>query len=744
MVREFPGFVVAVSVDDAAVVAMSAELEQALDPADPATHLADFVTDEVSAALERSVAERTTVRVPGVTVDLPTGQRYVDLTIRPLLHADGPRALLVRLDDCTDLVTSRDAADDARADAEGARADYECAEVRHRELFELMTHGVVYHGLDLVVADANTAALEILGADTLEELRQREAADPVWRSVTPDGRPMPTDELPVVRTLGTGVTTGPIVVGVDRVDAPERRWLRVTSNPRYGRTGELIGVFTLFEDISEQVRLEAIAADLERERFGTRLRLAMEAMHDSVVIGSPIVEDGSVVDLRVEYFTGKLAGTEAAELVGLVGRRFSEAWPELLGNGLLERFVEVLGTGMSARFEEIDFAATHDRRPQTVDISVAEVDGQVVVVWRDVTDRVARERQLREAERLARLARWRLDDGGGLRISSAGPRVLGEGDALAATRQLRPLVDDLIADHGDGEDSAEFRVVPTAGAARDIIVTVRRLGPGWSGTVQDVTPTRRVERALAFERQTVELLQQAVIPDVIEPIAGFDLGACYESASGEHLVGGDWFDVVVLEGERRFAVIVGDVAGHGVAAAQHMLQLRHWSRLLCIESDSPAQLLRRLNTSTHQFLSGQMATALVAFVHPDAGDMVWATAGHPPLAVVRDGAAELLRHNSVGYPIGIDNRWEGRDQLDALDGLEALVAYTDGLVERRHESLSVGFERLMSALGNTRQRSAQHWCDHLMKTLRRDTEAIDDACVVIVRRDDGSNWAGSN
>jgi serine phosphatase RsbU (regulator of sigma subunit) len=231
-------------------------------------------------------------------------------------------------------------------------------------------------------------------------------------------------------------------------------------------------------------------------------------------------------------------------------------------------------------------------------------------------------------------------------------------------------------------------------------------------------------------------LQQAVIYEVVEPLAGFDLGVCYESASGGHLVGGDWFDLVDLPGARRFAVIVGDVARHGVAAAQHMLQLRHWSRMLCIESDSPAQLLRRLNTATHQFLPGQMATALVAFVQPDDGTMVWATAGHPPLAVMRDGVAELLSHDTVGFPIGIDNRWEGRDQHDSLERLEVLVAYTDGLVERRTESLTAGFERLVKSLEHTRQRSAQHWCEHLMKTLRRDTDASDDACVVIVRRDD--------
>jgi PAS domain S-box-containing protein len=731
LVREFPGLVAVVSLADGDVIAISQDLEAAVrrsGTGDPTALLADFVTDDVRAALQRAVDEGTTIRVEQVPVVVQAVAHYVDLTIRPLGRAGELELLLVRLDDTTELVASRGAADDARA-------DYESAEQRHRELFELTTLGVVYQDLDGIIRDANPAALEILGAAALEDIHGRDSADPLWHAVDRDGQPFRVEDHPPMVTLRTGRPTVGVIVGVDRVDGTERRWLRITANPRFDRNGELIGVFSLFEDITMVRRLEALNAELQREHFGTQLRRAMEAMHDSVVIGSPVLRGGDVVDFRVEYFTGELHARPTPEYDELVGRTFSDAWPELVPTGLLTRYLEVLRTGVAVRIGEVDFAAYEAPAVQIADISAAAVDGQLVVVWRDVTERVEQERQLREAERMARLARWALDGDGELFVSTAAPRVLGAADREAAIRTLRPTVDRLVARRDGAGGSVEFSV-ESDGGPLDVCVSAYADGSGWRGTLQDVTSIRRVERALAHERESVDLLQRAVMPEAVGRFDGFDVGARFESATGDVLVGGDWFDVVVLPDSGCFAVIVGDVAGHGLAAAQTMVQLRHWARLLCMDSDTPSHLLRRLNSATCRFMFGEMATALVAFVDGEAGELEWASAGHPPLARRRNGSAEIVYHEKLGCPLGVSERWDGRDQREPLAGVDVVVAYTDGLVERRNESLDDGFDRLAGVLGSG-QLEAQGWCDRLMSVLRHGSHASDDACVVVLRPDGG-------
>ncbi len=245
---------------------------------------------------------------------------------------------------------------------------------------------------------------------------------------------------------------------------------------------------------------------------------------------------------------------------------------------------------------------------------------------------------------------------------------------------------------------------------------------------------RETERELAQEHAVASLLQRVLVPDSLERIEGVDVAARYHSASSAARVGGDWFDVVRRGKASEFAMFVGDVAGHGVASTEAMVQFRQWGRLLSIDVETPSQLLRRLNGAARRFIDREMATALVAFVDLAESRLTWATAGHPPLVVVdRSGKGTIVPHDSIGPPLGVGDRWEGRDQVEQIDDVEAIAMYTDGLIERRGEVLDEGLGRLATALSGA-SGSAARRCATVMEQLFDPTERNDDACIVMARR----------
>lgn len=245
---------------------------------------------------------------------------------------------------------------------------------------------------------------------------------------------------------------------------------------------------------------------------------------------------------------------------------------------------------------------------------------------------------------------------------------------------------------------------------------------------------RETERALAQEHAVASLLQRVMVPDSLEFIEGVEVSARYESASTEARVGGDWFDVVRRNDASGFAMFVGDVAGHGIVATESMVQLRQWARLLSLDAETPSQLLRRLNGAARRFIEREMATALAAFVDFDTGTLEWATAGHPPLAVVdADGRGRVVHHEAIGMPLGVGDRWEGRDQQEDLSAVDAVVVYTDGLIERRGSSLDDGFDRLAAVLTSLAGGGLDQ-CDQVLTAMCDVDDLNDDACIVIARR----------
>jgi serine phosphatase RsbU (regulator of sigma subunit)/DNA-binding response OmpR family regulator/anti-sigma regulatory factor (Ser/Thr protein kinase) len=242
-----------------------------------------------------------------------------------------------------------------------------------------------------------------------------------------------------------------------------------------------------------------------------------------------------------------------------------------------------------------------------------------------------------------------------------------------------------------------------------------------------------IEHARTYERQhgMVETLQRHLLPDRLPEAPGLALAARYRPSERAAQVGGDWYDAIALPGG-RVGLAIGDVVGRGIPAATLMSELRSALRAYAVsEPESPAAALARLNslvTSTHD---GMVATLLYLVFETDATRARFASAGHlPPLLLGPDGQARYLEHPSAP-PLGaVRNRYFENHELE-LDAQGTLLLYTDGLVERRGESINVGLELLRTTLASG-PRELEQLCSHVLAAAAGAAE--DDVAILAVRR----------
>jgi PAS domain S-box-containing protein len=263
-------------------------------------------------------------------------------------------------------------------------------------------------------------------------------------------------------------------------------------------------------------------------------------------------------------------------------------------------------------------------------------------------------------------------------------------------------------------------------AARDLAF-VRRLADRTS--VVFARARRREE-----EHQIALRLQQALLPDGVVHRPEVDVAARYEAASGVLEVGGDWYDTFALA-DGRVGVAVGDVVGHGLEAAAAMGRLRTALAALAPRADGPGELLSFLDEFSAGPNGAEFATACCATLDPATGELRYASAGHPPMLVAPPGGGPPRRLEEgrsgplYGRPAG-----ERAEAATVLEPGAALVLYSDGLVERRGEPITVGLERLEAALAAAGDAGAEALCDRLVEELGVARAREDDVVVLALRR----------
>ncbi|NPC96903.1 SpoIIE family protein phosphatase [Nocardioides sp. zg-DK7169] len=225
-----------------------------------------------------------------------------------------------------------------------------------------------------------------------------------------------------------------------------------------------------------------------------------------------------------------------------------------------------------------------------------------------------------------------------------------------------------------------------------------------------------------------ESLQRSVIPQAAPQFDGLEVLARYVPASTFQL-GGDWWDAFALD-DGRVAFVVGDVAGHGVAAATTMTQVRSAVRAHLFAGESPASALDRTDRFMDGLFEHAVATALIAVVDPVSGSATLAAAGHPPPFLVDSGAShelEVGRRPLLG--LGVVAAVESELQL--APGA-TLLLYSDGLIERRGVNLGVSLAQLGAiAPPGERPEDFERWADRLLAAVpgKRD----DDTTILAVR-----------
>ena len=230
-----------------------------------------------------------------------------------------------------------------------------------------------------------------------------------------------------------------------------------------------------------------------------------------------------------------------------------------------------------------------------------------------------------------------------------------------------------------------------------------------------------------IDRDLVMSVQRSLLPATLPEHPEVRLGARYMPAETRYGIGGDWYDAVLLPGG-RILLLVGDVAGHGLKAAITMGQMRSAARALA-PTHGPAALLDALDQFAESGPDVLSATAAVAVIDPAERTLRYCLAGHPPLLLRDPDGTLAMLHEARGPLIGFGAGDRPEQVVTFLPG-SCLVLFTDGLVERRGETIDTGFARLGTALTTAATLDPANLCEALIEQTLPRTGRNDDTAIL--------------
>ncbi|MBI4940821.1 MAG: SpoIIE family protein phosphatase [Actinobacteria bacterium] len=249
----------------------------------------------------------------------------------------------------------------------------------------------------------------------------------------------------------------------------------------------------------------------------------------------------------------------------------------------------------------------------------------------------------------------------------------------------------------------------------DVILTATRL--------------RRREHDIAVR------LQRAMLPDHLVQDPRLRIAARYEAAGDMLEVGGDWYDTFTWP-SGHIGLVVGDVVGHNLESAAAMGRLRAATAAIAAHvPPDPAALLDAINAFAAGSDGTDFTTAVCVLVDPATGRLSYASAGHPPPLLVEASGRTTWLDRIQQPPLGTGAGAYRRTEAHLPEG-GTLVLYSDGLVERRHEAIDIGLERLRTAVAVTAPRTPapDALAEHLLRNLTEGTRIEDDIVLVCAGR----------
>ena len=316
-------------------------------------------------------------------------------------------------------------------------------------------------------------------------------------------------------------------------------------------------------------------------------------------------------------------------------------------------------------------------------------------------------------------------------------RIARHYETLAEVAEESPeAVDDLAR---TGHASFLFLPLVVGGETEGVLVTSwaeeTPLTAGERSFVQTLAhqAAQALERARHFEseRTIAETLQRSVLPVSLPEIDGVRLAARYLPGTMEVDVGGDWFDALSLP-SGRLGLVVGDVVGKGVRSAATMAQLRNALRAFALDQMKPSSTVARLNRLMEEVEESSFATLVYLVVDPETRVCRFTSAGHPPpLVVYPDGRAEYLE-GGRGLPLGTSAEPEYTQQVIEVPPGSTLLLYSDGLIERRDQTIDEGLAHLREAAASG-PHDPERLVEHVLHELVGASDRRDDIALLATR-----------
>lgn len=236
---------------------------------------------------------------------------------------------------------------------------------------------------------------------------------------------------------------------------------------------------------------------------------------------------------------------------------------------------------------------------------------------------------------------------------------------------------------------------------------------------------------LSEQRSVTQVMQRTLLPDALPQVPGLRFSAKYLPAGSGLKIGGDWYDVFAL-GNGRLTFVIGDVVGRGVLAASVMAEIRTALRAYLMEGHPLSRVMALLNDLLISMGRSRSATAAILELDLETGELEAVSAGHlPPLLVEPDGTARFLQ-TPAGVPLGITAGGQYPSLRHPFPVGGALVLYTDGLVEQRHEAIDEGLGRLREAARGALAGDEATFADRLYHSLEEHTSLDDDIALLAI------------
>jgi serine phosphatase RsbU (regulator of sigma subunit) len=235
------------------------------------------------------------------------------------------------------------------------------------------------------------------------------------------------------------------------------------------------------------------------------------------------------------------------------------------------------------------------------------------------------------------------------------------------------------------------------------------------------------------QKQFADTMQRSLLPQSVPDLQGLELGAAYESSARVE-VGGDVYDFMELP-DGRLALALGDVTGHGIEAAADMAMAKFVFRSLAREHTEPSDFLQSANdVIVGEIAPGKFITMAYVVVDPATGTVSAAGAGHPPPRILRgDGTVTPL--DTRGIVLGVDAGQSYEEVHEALAPNDAVVLYTDGVIEARRDGELYGNARLDELLSERVALPPAQLAQAVLDDCRAFArELADDCAIVVVRR----------